>query len=116
MAWKKEPKGEPAPQERPIETLTFDALLDLKMRVDAEVSLRSADELEALKQRLLLVASSTGVEVEDLLKPPKKKREFTVRYRDPENPENTWTGMGKPKKWLQEKLDAGHSMEEFAVQ
>ena len=23
--------------------------------------------------------------------------------------------MGKPKKWLQEKLDQGHSLEEFAV-
>src|SRR5688572_22952275 len=115
MAWKKEP----IPQERPVETLSFDALLDLKMRVDAEVTSRSATELEALKQRLLLVASSTGVTVDDLFKPPpkeRKKREFTVRYRDPENPENTWTGIGKMKKWLQEKLDAGHQIEEFAVQ
>lgn len=106
-------------QERPIETLTFDALLDLKSRVDAEVAKRSSTELEALKERIELVARSQNVTVQDLFKPlPKerKKREFPVRYRDPDNPDNTWTGMGKPKKWLQQKLDAGHQVEEYQVQ
>ncbi len=121
MAWDSKKKTE-AVQQRPIETLTFEALLDLKGRVDAEVSARSASELEALKSRLLLVASTTGIEIGDLFgikapskeKKQRKKREVPIRYRDPETGE-TWTGLGKPKKWLAEKEAAGHSREEFAV-
>jgi DNA-binding protein H-NS len=103
-------------QEQPIEAMSYDGLLGLKNRVDDELARRNETELEAMKQRLELVAQSQGVSVADLFKKPRKKRDLVIRYRDPENPENTWTGMGKTKKWLQEKLDAGHSLEEFAVQ
>ena len=41
------------------------------------------------------------------MKPPK--------YRNPDNPEETYGGKGKRPKWLQAKLDAGHSLEEFAA-
>ncbi|WP_410315946.1 H-NS family nucleoid-associated regulatory protein [Klebsiella pneumoniae] len=30
-------------------------------------------------------------------------------YRDPDNPFNTWTGIGKRPAWLTAKLDAGIS-------
>ena len=48
-------------------------------------------------------------------KPKKKKRNFPIKYRDPENAENTWSGMGKPKKWLQNYLDQGRALADFAV-
>ena len=32
-------------------------------------------------------------------------------YRDPDNPFNTWTGIGKRPAWLTAKLDAGISLE-----
>lgn len=102
--------------EMPIELMSYDQLLAMKVRIDHELSGRGAAELQALKEKLLLIADAQGITVQDLFKPQRKKRELVIRYRDPENPENTWTGMGKTKKWLQEKLDAGHAMEEFAVQ
>jgi DNA-binding protein H-NS len=61
--------------------------------------------------------SVLGLSIEDLkpAKVNKKKREVTIKYRDPDNPDNVWTGIGKPKRWLQEKLDAGHALEQYEV-
>ncbi|SPW51243.1 H-NS histone family [Escherichia coli] len=37
-------------------------------------------------------------------------------YRDPDNPFNTWTGIGKRPAWLTAKLDAGISLEAMKMQ
>ena len=114
MLWNKK-------EELPIELKPFDELIYLRKRLDDEIASRGTAELDALKDKLILIANAQGLSLVDLFgsKPPKekkerKKREFKARYRNPETGEE-WTGMGKPKKWLQEKLDAGHSIEEFAV-
>jgi len=44
---------------------------------------------------------------------PRKKVE--PKYRDPENPENTWTGRGIKPKWLAAKLEGGAKLEEFII-
>lgn len=39
-----------------------------------------------------------------------------IKYRDPNNPENIWSGRGpKPPKWLKAYLDQGMKKEEFEV-
>lgn len=37
------------------------------------------------------------------------------KYRDPQNPENTWTGRGKPPRWLASAMAAGKSKESFLI-
>ena len=37
------------------------------------------------------------------------------KYRDPQNPENTWTGRGKPPRWLANAIAAGKSKESFLI-
>jgi len=38
-----------------------------------------------------------------------------VNYRDPANPENTWSGRGRAAKWLAAYEEQGRSREEFKV-
>jgi DNA-binding protein H-NS len=38
-----------------------------------------------------------------------------VKYRDSANPENTFGSNGKPPTWLREYIEAGRSLDEFAV-
>jgi DNA-binding protein H-NS len=42
-----------------------------------------------------------------------KRRPAAVKYRDKAG--NTWTGRGRTPRWLQAHLDAGKSVEDFAV-
>lgn len=104
-------------------TLAFDELIERKRNLDLEIAGRQDTEVEALRTKVSTVADALGVTVAELFnikaeptdRRPKKKRELAIKYRDPDNPEHTWTGRGKPPKWLQEKIDQGATKEQFQV-
>ncbi|MCB1739491.1 MAG: H-NS histone family protein [Gammaproteobacteria bacterium] len=44
-----------------------------------------------------------------------EKPKAAVKYRNPENESETWSGRGKRPRWLQEKLESGRTLDEFRV-
>jgi len=64
------------------------------------------------------IASSIGVTVE-IAEPskssPRKGGKVAVKYQNPANPANKWTGRGMKPKWLRELIEQGRHLEEFAV-
>ena len=108
--------------KKELEQLPFDALLDKKRNLDLEILGRHDQEIEALKLKVTTVANALGVSVAELFgikgetEPRRRKRAARAKYRDSENAENTWSGRGKPPRWLQEKLDQGASKDEFLIQ
>ena len=102
--------------------LSFDELLIRKNSLDQEIAERQDTEVESLKTKVATVASALGITVAELFgiktgdhHPRKRKQKVEVKYRDPDEPENTWTGKGRAPKWLQEKLDQGATKEQFQV-
>ena len=102
--------------------LAFDELLDKKRSLDLEILGRHDQEIETLKTKVATVANALGVSIAELFgikaegEARRKKRSARIKYRDPENAENTWTGKGRPPKWMQEKLDQGAIKDEFLIQ
>jgi len=48
----------------------------------------------------------------------KKKKSKTVgvpKYRNPENPEQTWTGRGKRPGWIRSAIESGVNIDEFLI-
>ena len=45
-----------------------------------------------------------------------KRRVAPIKYRNPEDPTETWAGRGKPPKWLEREEAAGRDRKEFLVQ
>lgn len=93
-----------------IEALPFDQLRTLHREIGALIAERRHHELEQIKQRVALLGFTTLD-----LNPPKQKKggAVPVRYRDPDDPSQTYSGKGKYPTWLAEKLEAGHTIEEF---
>ena len=92
--------------------LPFDDLRTLHREIGALIAQRRHETLEQLKQQIAVL----GFNVNDLV--PTKKRgaaSASVKYRDPNAPENTWSGRGKHPKWLKDNLAEGRSLEEFVV-
>lgn len=46
---------------------------------------------------------------------PKVKREFPVKYRDPNNTANAWSGQGQTPRWLAAYIANGRTKDEFRV-
>lgn len=107
-------------------SISFNELIEMKQAIDREIVSRRDTEIEALKTRAIAAASALGIPLTELLgihvptmpvpEPRRAKRAVKVRYRDPESPDNVWTGRGRPPKWLQDKLDQGVEKEAFRVQ
>jgi DNA-binding protein H-NS len=70
-------------------------------------------EMKRLAASIGLSVSITEVE----LKPSsaRKGSSVPVKYRDPANSKNVWTGRGMKPRWLRALLDQGRSVEEFLV-
>ena len=92
--------------------LPFDELRTLHREIGALIARRRHEALEQLKQQIAVLGFTT----DDLV--PKKKRgsaSATVKYRDPESPDHVWSGRGKHPAWLRDKLEQGHTLEEFLI-
>ena len=60
---------------------------------------------------------STVLRLDDLFgKGRKGKGSVAVKYRDPQNPENTWTGRGRMPRWMVAATKGGKAKkEDFSV-
>lgn len=46
---------------------------------------------------------------------PAKPAKAEPKYRHPENPEMTWSGRGRKPSWIVEALEAGKTLDDFAI-
>jgi DNA-binding protein H-NS len=48
----------------------------------------------------LAIAEEAGFDLRELFGKGSKKGSVAVKYRDPKNSENTWTGRGRMPRWM----------------
>jgi DNA-binding protein H-NS len=97
-----------------LQRLSYDQLLTCRNEVEAEIVARGTVELDALKEKLQAIAAAQGLSIGDLLGQRKKPRKAkAAKFRNPNNLSETWTGRGKPPRWMQDKIAAGAAKEDF---
>ena len=69
------------------------------------------------KVKELAASIGVGIEIKDAAPEAggRKVGKVAVKYRDPDNPKNAWSGRGVKPKWLQAYLAQGRSIMEFTV-
>lgn len=111
--------------EDDLEDLSVRELRELSARIDELIVEKRVSEQKALKEELAARAEELGFSVEELFG-ERQKRKYTkrsgktgsvdVKYRNPDNPNETWSGRGRMAKWLAEKIKKrGVTLEDFAV-
>ena len=100
-----------------LHTLSLKELTDLRKNVDAAIQNFEARRREEALAELKEVAKKHGFDMSDLTGTSKKgaKAPSVVRFRDPAEPSNTWSGRGRKPNWLVQALDAGKDIAEFAI-
>jgi DNA-binding protein H-NS len=71
-------------------------------------------ERAALRQKVTDMAKAHGFDIRELLdgRGRKGKGSVAAKYRDPKNPENTWTGRGRMPRWLAAATRGGKATKE----
>lgn len=108
-----------------IEGLTEAELRDLLRNAEKLLSARVAERARATLKEARRMAAEVGFEATftKLGKPagaaPAKaaspRGPARQKYRNPENPSETWAGRGRPPKWVQAALEAGQTLEDLAI-
>lgn len=101
-----------------LDKMSLKELLDLEGRLSKAISAaRDRDRSEA-KQKLAALAENYGFSVNELFGANRtggKGSKVAIKYRNPDNTAETWTGRGRKPKWLVAKLSKGGKVADFAV-
>ena len=84
-----------------LDKMSYSELATLRTEIDRAMVEKQAAERIALRQKLSDLAKEHGLSLEEVLgKGRKGKGSVAVKYRDPKNSENTWTGRGRMPLWM----------------
>src|SRR5215468_3548747 len=94
-----------------LEDMSFSELAQMETRIARLKIEKQNAERSELRQRIVAMAKEHGFEISDLFGKG-RKGSVAVKYRDPKNPENTWTGRGRMPRWLVAATKGGKAKRE----
>jgi DNA-binding protein H-NS len=84
-----------------FDTMSYTELAQMEARIARLKTEKQNSERDELRQRILAMVKEHGFEMSDLFgKGGRAKGNVAIKYRDPNNPENTWTGRGRMPRWM----------------
>jgi DNA-binding protein H-NS len=93
--------------------------------LEAEQNRRRAEKRKTLKGQISDMLKAEGLSLSELFPQPGKAKAQPkgksqaeapkVKYRNPDNPSQTWTGAGRKPAWITEALSSGKTLEDFTV-
>lgn len=102
-----------------LEGMNIKALRELLHRIDGHIVTRMKSEKQDLKAKMEALAAEVGLSLDDVLGGGRGKGSrgpVAAKYRNPENPSETWSGRGRRPIWLAEKLaKRGTSIDDYAI-
>ena len=86
---------------------------------------RGEEKRQALKEQIEGMVKEHGISLAELFpqtgreksqrKEKRPRGERTVKYRNPADLSQTWTGTGRKPAWLAEALTSGQTLEDFKI-
>ena len=100
-----------------LEKMNVDQLAQARAHIDVLIDQKQADSRKRFMETIQLEARKHGFDINELFgkKTDKRSGKAGVKYRHPKDPTLTWSGRGRPSRWLSDLVAKGHKREEFAV-
>ena len=95
-----------------IENMSFAELTAMQTRIERAKAERQSVDRAALKEKMAEIAKKHGFDLRDLFDGRRGKGKVAVKYRDPSNSANTWTGRGRMPRWLTAATKGGKAKKE----
>ena len=97
-----------------LESISIDELWALHTEITAVLTRRISAEKTQLEQRLQQLQRDVPGENGQRERRPYPR--VLPKYRNPDNPSETWAGRGKHPRWLIAQLRAGRNLDDFRIQ
>jgi len=98
-----------------LDKLSYADLIQLQQDVADAIATRKQAEARELKEKAQAIAQAAGFSLDEVFGSKRRRGASAVKFRNPRNPEETWTGRGRKPNWLTAALKRGAKLESFAV-
>lgn len=102
-----------------LSKLSLADLRTLESQVQEALKTHNYLAISKAREQILHIAQSVGLTVSDILstKAPKRAKSApaAVKYRNPADASQTWTGRGRQPLWIKALLEAGKSLVDLGV-
>jgi len=103
-----------------LDAMSVDEMWRLHEKIGQVLSVRLTSEKRELEKRLAQLRRenemhSASTESLGVSRERRKYPRVYPKYRNPNEPSETWSGRGKQPRWLVAALKTGHRIEEFMI-
>jgi DNA-binding protein H-NS len=100
-----------------LKTMSLDDLIKLRDNITGLISQKAASARKELQDKLAFIETMSGRLVGRRKARGSKLRGKKVvpKYRNPDNPSETWAGRGGTPRWVRDQLKKGRKMEDLAI-
>ncbi len=99
-----------------LKSMTIDALIGLRGKIDAVLGSKVADERRALETELAKLSRYDAAGARSKLAHGRGARgKVAAKYRNPEDPSETWAGRGLKPRWLAAAIKTGKKLDDFLI-
>lgn len=101
-----------------VEKLSLKELVDLETRVKKAIVMAKNREQDEFLADVKAMAAKRGIALGEVFgggKSGAKGSKVAVKYRNRDNPAETWTGRGRQPKWLAAAIKKGAKIQDFAI-
>ncbi|ALK98846.1 histidinol phosphate phosphatase [Massilia sp. WF1] len=105
-----------------LSNMSLGDLRNLQEQIKQEMKQREQQEVQKAREQIMAIAQSVGVPLKDLIaaggrgvKATGKSGSVAVRFRNPDDESQQWTGRGRQPKWVKEWVEGGKSLDKLRV-
>ena len=103
-----------------LDAMSVDEMWRLHEKIGQVLSVRLTSEKRELEKRLAQLRRenemhAASTEAAGVSRERRKYPRVYPKYRNPNDPSETWSGRGKQPRWLVAALKTGHRIEEFMI-
>ena len=104
-----------------ISKLKLQELYELQDLVEKTIEEKKEGEKKVLIDKMRALSRGAGLELEDVIdgivrEKTKKKKIIAMKYKNPADENETWSGRGRKPKWLEKSLKDGKKLEDFLIE
>jgi DNA-binding protein H-NS len=103
------------PRGPALKSMSIDKLVALRDQVEATIAKRVIDERHTLEAELGKLSRYSGGGRGKGGRGGLRGSTVAAKYRNPDNPSETWAGRGLKPRWLVAALKSGGKIEDFAI-
>jgi DNA-binding protein H-NS len=99
-----------------LDKMSYAELVKFNERLQQAIADKRSEDAAATKEQLRAMAEKAGFDVNELFGKRRGKRgASSVKYRNPKDASQTWTGRGRKPNWIVEAVKKGAKIDSFAV-